>query len=450
MLLSLSSVSALANRSVNFTLQLSNAKLIKLKVHDYTNARGQRELRYETDDLAKVTLGHARDVDGDGEVETFFIFGDAGIARYHRSSPGEDSYLRSRRILTQHASHSGRTYLSGLSDNILSFFFFGMEHLLTAQRDFYLDWMDLEELQLTLEKHKGQLTRDEYIYGLQVVIDGNRLALERLERALGSEQAAMWSADAGLWLSGAVLIKWAAKALKGLRAKNELTHLGAHAGARLTLKSYQTTIHSALRAIALKSKLQLMKRALVKSAKNIKAEWKYIATSTVAQSAAETYVSYQEVKAETPATMALNLLRHPEVQENMSVGLTQTMLMTGASTLTNSRLGKFALLGTVGATSSFAAGQALNGRQSQERILFDTAWTVGVDSAQLMVELNVLHRFSQAAVARKNPRLKVVGYGIVLLTQVGSYYGYARASRWVDPKELESSELRLIPLVAQH
>ncbi len=440
-----------------FDLTTAQGRQVKVRALDSINARGQREMRFETANMAKVLLGHGRDINGDGTIEAFFVLGDNGISFYERNTPRETSWERARAVLAQHARYSGGAYLNGITEGILSFLFFGMEHLLEAQETFNRDWMDLEELRIVLEQNKATLTRDQYIYGLNLLLEGNRVAYERLEKSLAGEHALMWGADAGLWLSGAVLLKWAGRALKALGARvggsldNAGARTGTGAGLRLGLKTYQRSIHEAIRAVTFNSALKRSKNLLIAGARNVRAEWKYIAASTTAQLTAESISHYNSIKDPNPTTAALNLLHHPEIHENVSIALVATMLMTGANSMANSKLARFALIGVVGASSSYAVGTAIDGAQSRDRVMFDTAWSLGIDSAQLMLEFHVLHKFTEAAVRSRRPHLKVAGYAIVFVSQLTGYYAYSRAAQWVDPRtELRDAELQLVPILAAH
>src|SRR5690606_11570166 len=112
-------------------------------------------------------------------------------------------------------------------------------------------------------------------------------------------------------------------------------------------------------------------------------------------------------------------------QENVSISVADSLAMTAAHGMAQTTVGRFALLGVVGASSSFGVGVGLSGNQAKERVLFDAAWAMGVDSLQLMIDLHVLHKFQSMALKNKNPKLKLVGYAIVFVGQVAGYYGYA-------------------------
>ncbi len=438
------SLSLFASDSVSIlSIPLNNSR-VDVKIFDFINDRQQREMRFETANLAQVVLGFGRDIDRDGIIETFFVFGKNGIATYIKNSPRLTSWERASAVLREHAKYSGKDYFNSLAESLTSFLFFGMEHLLQAQATYYQDWMDLTELTMVLEQNHKFMTRDEYIYGLNLTIEANQLAYERLDHALGSGQALRWAGDVGMWLSGAVLLKWAARTLKApLRM--------AGVGVKVTLKTYQQTVRQSIRAITLKSSLHRSKNVIVKGLKNMKAEWKYIAASLAAQGTAETYSYYDEVKDPNPATLALNLLHHPEVKENVSISLMDTLLMTGAAGVGQTKFARFAMIGTVGVVSSLSVGVGLSGSQSGQRLLFDSAWGLGVDAGQTMIELNILHRFNEAALKSRKPHLKIVGYAVVFVSQVASFYAYSRAAQWVDPRsDLTEGEIQLVPILANN
>jgi hypothetical protein len=435
------------------SVHLPNAKSLEVNIFEYINSYGQKEMRFETNNRAKVILGHGRDVNNDGTVDTFFIFGNDGLKKYTRHSRSESSLGRAYHVLTQHAKYSGRDYFIGIATRVLTFLFIAVDHINEAQITWYKDWMDLEELSMEIERNKNTLSREELIYAYNLMLDAGRNALKEFEDAFYKEYPAWFVADTVLWLSGGVVLKWAAKGVGSVskRVFPKLKKLGSVAaagvGLQLTATTTRASVRVASKAITAKGIFNRSKSRLFKGMKNIRAEWKYIAYSASIQTSVEAFAKRDEIYDEDPKAMAQNMLGHPGIQENISIGLTDTLAMTAAHGAAQTRYGKFALMGIIGASSSLGVGTALSGSQTKERIIFDTAWTVGVDSTHMMLDFHVLHKFQTLATKAKNPRLKIVGYAIVFVTQVAGYYGYAKGTEYFDPKKQEEQgELRLVPI----
>lgn len=445
-------LSAASWAKVIVPIELKNGKTFKVAIHEYVNPNGQSEMRFETDNLSKVILGHARDVDQDGKIETFFIFGDNGIARYHRDILVETNLGAARAVLTNHAKYSGGDYFIGMATHVLTFLFIAVDHINEAHQNWYRDWMDLEELSMEIERNKASLSNDELIYAYNLVLEAGQLALKQFEDAFYKEYPAWWVADAVLWLSGGVVVKWAGKGIGvvGKRILPRLKKLGGVAATRLGIKlgmnSYRATVRSTIKGITAKGLMGRGKGLMVKGLKNVRAEWKYLAFSAGIQVGVESFVNYDEIYDPEPKTMARKMIDHPGIQENVSISVADSLAMTAAHSMAQTRVGKFALLGMVGASSSLGVGVGLDGEQSKDRVMFDTAWSVGVDSLQIMMDLHVLHKFQKMAIKARNPKLKLVGYAIVFVSQVVGYYGYAHATQYFDPKDEKEGQVQLVPV----
>ena len=446
-----------AARSYTFAVKLADGPEIKVKSTVYRNDRGVNEMYLQSADMAKVTIGYGRDLDGNGTIETFFLIGDEGMTTYTRTTKGENSWGHARSVVARHASYSAKKYYKTLLANVGSFLLMSVSSVVEAKENYFKEWTDLEELRIMLERKKSTLSKETYLFGVSVLLDGHKFAYEKLQRGLGKNAAAWAAADAGLYLSGAVLLRFGGKAVSvvGRRyapeAKKIATRAALAAGVRMTLKTYQLNIRAALRGLTARTALKGAQNLLIKGAKGVQAEWKYIALSSSIQVGVETYVNYDEFKDPDPKVVANRLLKSNEVKENVLINLTDTLVMTGVNAAVKNRIARYALLGTVGAGSSVVVGNALNGDQSGARVALDTGWSFGVDTTSLILEIKALHKFESLALKKKNPRLKLIGYGIVLVSNAVGYVAYSKAVKYVDPqKDLKDGQIVFVPIIASN
>jgi hypothetical protein len=434
---------------------LADGKQLNVRSTVSLNERGVREIHFQSGDMARITLGYGRDLDGNGTVETFFLVGDSGMNSYVRTTKGENTWGHAKVVLSKHASYSAKGYYRALFSNVSSFFLMSSQVAVDAQEEYYKEWVDLEEIRIMLDRKKSEISRETYLFALNVLLEGNQMALDKLLKGIGPDIKKWAIADVGMYLSGAVLIKWGGKAvsLVGRRYSPEVKKLAttaaAKAGLRMTLKTYQININAALRALTARTILKKSQAALIAAARGIKAEWKYIAISTGIQVSVESYLNYDEFKDPDPKVVANRLMKSPEVRENVLINLMDTLVMTGVNKTVKNKVARYALLGTVGAGSSVVVGNALDGSQSGERVALDTAWSFGVDTASLVLEMKALHKFESLALKNKNPKLKLIGYGIVVVSQTLGYAGYSAATKYVDPqKDLQQNQIIFVPIVA--
>lgn len=436
--------SALAGIVTQHTLQLKDGTQLKVKIDQYLNSRGMRELKIQTDDLAKIPLGYGRDMNQNGVIESFFLVGDEGIVMHQREALGESSKLRALKLLRHHSDYSAGDYYKRLISNLGGYLYMSLDTVRKAQEAFYQDYMNLAEVWLAIKNKSLLLNNFERSYLKFLLVKGQDEALDKLKTSMSNAKKLV-VVDAVLFAFGGVIIKGAAKTF-GIR---KASAIGAGVIAKFTVPVIRTSIVTALKGITARTALNTGKRIATAGVKAATREWKYVAFSTGVQLGVEGYVHYNEIKHPNPAVMAENLLKEKTVQQNVSMDVLQTILSTGAVESGKSKAARYALLGMIGATSSGAVIAASGEKVSTNRVKFDTAWTLAIDTSQMLLELKVLHSFQTMAIKAKNPKLKIVGYAVVLLSQVGGYYGYAKASKFVSQEEMNKGKVVFIPVIAQ-
>lgn len=436
--------SALAGIVTQHTLTLKDGTTLKVSIDQYLNSRGMRELKIQTNDLSKITLGFGRDVNQNGVIESFYLIGKDGIEIHQREAAGESSKTRALKLLKQHSDYSGFDYYKRLASNLVGYLYISYDNVRKAQNTFYQDFMDLSEVWFALNNKSLLLTPLEKAYLKAILVKGQDEAIDRLKNSMESSKKLV-GVDAVLWAFGGIIIKGAAKTF-GMRKANAY---GAAAVAKFSLPAVKSSVATALKGLTARTALNYGKRITTAGVKAATREWKYIAFSTGVQLGAEGYVNYNSIKDPNPAVLAENLLKEKSVQQNVSMDVLQTILSTGAIDSKTNKSARYALLGMIGASSSGAVIAASGEKVSSTRTKFDTAWTLAIDTTQMILELKVLHHFQTQAVKSKNPKLKIVGYAVVLVSQVAGYYGYAKATKFVNQEEMNQGKVLFVPVIAQ-
>lgn len=403
-------------------------------------------MRIQNSDVTQAILGYGRDLNGNGVIETFFLKGKDGIKIYRREEKGVTHTQMALRYLAVHGSNDGKQFYKQVTKDILGVFLMSVNKVNQASRIYFENYMDLEELRIKRADKRHLLTREERNYLAAVYLRGHQIAENTLKRSL-EEAFKLVAADALLWLGGGALLKGAVASVSSARAAAGAS--SAAVAGRIALRSYPQTLGVALRGLTAKSALIGSKNLFLRGLRGVGKEWRYIALSTGTQIGVESYVNYHSIKDPNPRVLAQNLMTHQAIRENVAISLTDSLLMAGAANMTQNKRARFALLGMVGATSSLGVGTALNGNQSATRVAFDAAWGIGIDTTSLLVELKALHHFQEKAVQTKNPRLKLVGYAIVFVSQVAGHWGYSKATKYVESSaELQSGQVVLVPVTA--
>ena len=422
-----------AESKVTTTIQLPDGKHFDVDIINEVSPRGQEQLRFETSNMSKIVLGYGRDLDGDNEVETFFLIGDSEVKTYNYANPNQKSVQRAAFVLARHAKYSGGAYLNGVFERVTRFWLMSENYIHDVMKVFYQDLMDLEELKIKLQQSKVNLSRAEYFYVLQVLGDGEKLAWERLDKHLHREYVGLLGADAVMLISGGIMAKRAV-----VSAASKVT-LSLEVGLRLTFMNYQIAVQQTLKAITVRSALSFGKNLIIKSIPKVT----YIAVSTATQLAVETAINWKDVEDPDPIVLARNMLEHPVLQENVKISLTDNIVGTAAMSLTKNKIAQFAILGVVAAGSSMIMGKDEKGEQPKGRVIFDTAYSLGIDNIEMILDQVALARFAQLAIKTRNPKLRFAGWAVVVVFQGATSWIYNKGANHFEPKE---GKLKLLPI----
>jgi uncharacterized membrane protein len=143
-----------------------------------------------------------------------------------------------------------------------------------------------------------------------------------------------------------------------------------------------------------------------------------------------------------PIIMTKKFATNEEFLQDFLYMSNETFWMAGLSTYFQRPGSRMIACGLFSLIDSTLMSYAIKHTVDPERQALDTGWEVVIGNAQTQIDLASL-RAAQAAVTRSgNPRLKLIGYAVVLVDQGTGYYGYSQAS--------QSLESRVVPVLAEN
>jgi hypothetical protein len=167
----------------------------------------------------------------------------------------------------------------------------------------------------------------------------------------------------------------------------------------------------------------------------------------------ESFAHSSEVMSSSPTQFAKNVLTHPEIMQNVTYMTTDAYLMTAASLAIRPKGMRYATCGFIALGNSAVTNLVIKGEADYQRIALDTGWEAVVGNAQVQLDLKALSHFEEAAQKAKNPKLKLIGWAIVLVDQTAGFLGYSYATRALRPDEAEKTktpDIQLVPVLVEH
>ncbi len=469
----------------------------------YKNEFGSLEVRIDAAGMPKLldrlnpTIAFGRDLNDDQKIDTWFFLTKNGIETEFaegRDALGKD--ILSRLLLKRHQT-SARLYVTTATTTLLSFFLLSAKESTDIEAHYTHDWMNLEEMKIRLEREMSSnantLTRDQIQFQYSVISQGYKSLADEMEHFAKADFWKWAGADVGLWVSGSFLFKSAASILLKagsfitetsvyLAFKDELalfvaknisvlkekgsviaSKLGVATGKReenavplafkMSAFRLRATVAAAISADIAKKRLTKVVLAAskwpLKIAQGAKSEWQYIATSLGIQLTAETTAHFSEVYDPNPLIMAKNILTNEDILQNIGFMTTDTILMTGISKNLNSMKARFLVSGFVGMHNSAMINLVIKGEDNYKRVGLDTAWESVIGNAQVQIDLKALESFEKMALKKNNPKLKLLGYAVVLVNQGTGYFLYSKATDKVKNSDQETT-VKLVPVLAEN
>ncbi len=506
---SLSSALAASEKVIKLTLKDVNGEAFKLSLVSYKNHLSSLEVRIEANGLPRLNknfnplLGFGRDTDDNGKIDAWFFVTKYGLELVVKegSDPLGKDVLGS--LLHQKYRSNLAMYAATATTSLLSYFFMAANEGLDVEKQFYNDYMDLEENRLNFEKNlesmSTSMTRQQMQFHYEITSLGFREIANRMDRFV---KRGFWGyalADIGLWISGSYILKWVGTILyrtgivasemafintlketfigffekqksnlvskiavleEKMGPKNSAAFKAKNSAASktalvLSAKTWKQGLTSSLKTNKAKGKILTVLNKTIKWPVNIaKAaakEWKYIVLGTSIQLGSEAYARYDDIKDSNPATMAQNLLTNPEVQQNVAYMTTETIMMTGISKNLKSTKAKFMASGAVALTNSSILNLVIKDDADMKRMAIDTSWEMIIGNAQVQLDLASMEYFEKMSLKKNNPKLKLIGYGVVLVNTAVGYVVYSNVTskEAAAPKTDEKQQIMLVPILAE-
>lgn len=454
---------------------------VSVHVYRYTNSWGLKEVRLESG-LVHATLGWGRDTDDDGKVETWFMLNDTEGMTVHTfatNDPWGTDALQNQ-LFTRYAS-TLKMKVSAVYGDVVGVLMMSVASAQASQDELYRSLVDMEEYMIRMQRARaqGHLTRDQWNASVKILKTGLQQSIDKFNQAMGARYWELAAADAALWASGGILVKGLARAFTPVaqilsrtalvsgameamqkmgaafveRYRTQMARLQHLAAAPIELVAanvFKRGFPLTMRALMAKNLLLRMTLpTLLRVPGGIKQSfygWKYIAFMTALQLGTEAMAHEREVYSPNPTDFAENVLTHPEIMQNVGYMSSDAFYMTVATNTLRRPRARYAACAFIALTNSTVTNVVIKGDRDYHRLALDTGWEAIIGNAQIQIDLGALAYFERQAVERGNPRLKLLGWAVVLVDQVAGFAGYSAATTWIEGKQ---KQVQLVPVVAQ-
>jgi len=458
---------------INVNAKTKNGGIYRVNAYTYMNAYGRREVRLESNIVGAVQ-GYGRDLDDDGKVETWFMLSQTQAFNVHilatRHPWGLDAVEHQLFKLHQTSAMASASSAFG---SIMSLVMVSAASAYSSQETMYRELLDLEEFRIRLERaqSRGQINRIQWMESVDLMMTGYDETIKRFERAMGGQYWTLAAADAGLWVTGGYIMRGIGRAIGYVgrplasapgvaeareafstiarafqqRYRREMARLRMVRGGAARVVATSVFHQSFPRAMrSLMGKNVVLRKVLPAVARvgrgfsRASLGWRYIAFMASLQISTEAFAHYDEVKSPDPTQFARNVMTHPDIIQNVSYMTSNAYLMTAASHSVRRPRIKFALGGFVAMSNSGISNLVIRGSDDYRRVALDTSWEAIIGNAQIQLDLAALKHFERMAANNNNPRLKLIGWGVVFVDQVAGFAGYSAATAMLDdgPKEV--------------
>lgn len=468
----------------------------------YKNEHNVLEVRIDAAGIPKFmdrlnpTIAFGRDLNDNQKIDTWFILTENGIKT--ETAEGLDPLGKDvlKKVLMERQA-SARLYLNSATTTLLSYILLSAKEATDKEKSYIHDWMNLEEIKIRLDREiqspSNSLTREQIQFQYSLISSGYKFLADDMEKFAKSDFWKWAGADAGLWVTGSFLFKSAASVL--LKAGSYITETtiymalkdevhyfaarnisvlrekGSAIASRLGIKKenaleksaplalkmsayrLRTSMVAVIAADITKSRMRKIAESAIrwpaKLAEGVRSEWRYITMSSGIQLTAETAAHYSEVYDSNPILMARNVLTNEDIVQNIGFMTTDTVLMTAVSKNLKTTKAKFLVSGFIGMHNSAMINLVIKNEENYSRVALDTAWESIIGNAQVQLDLKTLETFEKMALKKNNPRLKLIGYAVVLVNQGTGYYLYSKAADKVKTPATENS-VKLVPVLAEN
>lgn len=480
---------------VHFKIYDDDGHVSKISIRPYTNLNGNFEIRIDAASIPKFfdklnpTIGYGRDLNHNNKIDTWFFITNHGVEVVEKE--GVDIYGRDilGELVNNKYKTSTKTYLTSATTTALSYLFFTVDEVQDENKNFYYDWINLEELNLLISKEEKNpklgLNYNQIMSQRELISIGFKDLADRMDQLKNRDIFGYIALDVGAWLTGGVVLKWGGKLLatpiKMLSETTLVKYISENLGQfiiaqqeklmakisylkeKLPNKSvkekiavsssiisknlWRSQLSMSVKALHIKSKLLGFAKGVFTGAKS---EWKYLALNASIQTGAEAYARFDQIKDPNPIKMAENLFTNKDFQQNVGFMTLDTVLMTGVSRSLKTTKARFMACGMIALHNSSMINFVIKEENDYKRVALDTSWEMIIGNAQVQMDLAALTFFEKLAQKKNNPKLRLLGYAFVMVDQAVGYFSYSKASDIVaKSSDKPETQKVLMPIMAE-
>lgn len=468
------------------TLRDEEGRAMRFTLRHSVNEHGEREVAVDFEETrallpdTRVTLLYGRDLDADGFYDAWFLIRPTGgiDVRESRANRG-DGWDAIRSLLTQEVKIQKRSAARVL-------FHAAATHLTMtgAAQESYLEkftrrQIDLYDLELRNQRYEKEHPRDRLVLTqAELIADGWLQLSEEIRDKAVREQFLWAAADIVSIFVGGVLIKAVAVPVRWAAPKvvesgfgevahhlydsyvKDISHSSAQAMSRAKHALSKSTGGAGRAVVAAKLSIQekvalqirgleargrighafgVTLRRVGASIREAAREFKYVGVSTSLQRGAQMYLDKGEAE-EDPLVVARGIVTNPDLLANTSFVAIEKLVMARARANGASRAEQVALSGVLVTGKATAMTYYTQDELDPGRIALNATFDATVGNLDMVA----LDHFERMAAAKGNPKVKLLGYAVVLVDNVVGTAAYRWASD--EYEEAKSKELRLVPL----
>ncbi len=448
---------------------------IPIVIHRGANANGELEWVVEITELRsfwpdwRVNVAWGRDLDADGLADAWFASDGQGTLRsWEWVSSRPDAWDVIEPLLRDEMKLERKMPLAVFLGSLVSNFTFSganTDRSIAKLQKMQIDVMDLEiraerlrridqrnpllaHLYKTISAGWGEIAdtagtteiRNQILWGVAdvvaVLVGGTVVRV----LALPAKWLAPRIAETGFGqMSEAFYQKYLSGVLAKAKASAEAarhslgTEAAVQSGKALGKLTASQMVEFSVRGLHAERKLmRAAKRVVVHAARGLKGglkEMPYIGATSGLQVAIEVALRRETIFHPNPVVLGENIVGNKDLMQNVSFMTLETLIFAGVTAVTPSLAKRMIICGAFAVVNSTTMGWFIKGNMDPKRAALDAGWEASVGNAQVQIDLAALTYFHHLAQTKGNPKLRLLGYGVVLLTSTANYAGYGIASQ---------------------
>lgn len=412
----------------------------------------------------RVPVLFGRDLDGNGKPDAWFYRDSSGLLESQdRPARRTDGWDAAHSILARELRTPDRWIVAVGLNAVFSQLSFTIGQLNQVEATILQEELNLKTLEIQIQRLAHESPQDQAIPLLQGVVSRGYADLTRrleteemrdLYVSLAGDTALLLLtggsgqllARAEVWVSSRLGTSSAVTAARATlsRITAGMSARAATLGGRLATQALARAEVQALLRLAPKEAVRVALSGLFSRVKIAKAagmaltegsaivragasQWKYILLAQSLQIGAEALARGDEIVDPNPIVMTRKMASNEEFMQNFLYMSVETFGMASLSTYFQTPGKRVLSCALFSLTDSTLMNYAIKGSVNPERQALDTGWEVIVGNAQTQIDMAALRSVENAVQRTGNPRLRLLGYMVVVVDQGAGYLGYSRA-----------------------